>query len=174
MAPTGTPLEGRAWLACGYSGSYACKTPVAMAAVEETHKVRCCADSFIGDGWVKKEGCDVWGESEIGGQCKDAETHQSAAGLCANAGARLCTKDEMTSDCTAGTGCGFDSGMIWTSTPVPPCSDDASCDDGNSCTIDTCSENSGLCENTLAPDCDKEVVGGYLHGSWSGPRVQQV
>jgi hypothetical protein len=90
--------------------------------------VRCCADDFpkqsestCGDlGWsnANQHGSSyVCGESDddLGG-CNAASTWEEADDICKASGARLCTLSELKSDETRGTGCQFDSKMIWSST----------------------------------------------------------
>ena len=88
--------------------------------MSELHEVRCCADSNLGSGWTKHENCnvDVWGESEINGNCEDSVDHGQAMSMCASMGGRLCTAAELLSDCTRGSGCMHDQDMIWSSTEV--------------------------------------------------------
>jgi len=43
-----------------------------------------------------------------------------ASDICTSVGARLCTKDELVADCSAGGGCQFNSQMIWSSTDEDP------------------------------------------------------
>lgn len=138
--------------------------------------MRCCSDTKLGAGWKKNAGCDVWGKSIINGHCHAFETFEVAEAKCASINARLCTEDEMTSDCTKGTGCQFDFEMIWTSTPVPPspCADDSSCDDGLECTTNTCGAD-GACRSEVVPGCTNAVVGGAPAGNiWSGERVREA
>jgi len=54
------------------------------------------------------------------GGCHHSKTFPEAEAICAAAGARLCTKDELTSDCTRGTGCGHDRDLIWSSGDTAP------------------------------------------------------
>ena len=86
--------------------------------------VRCCSGTDK-VGWTKREGCDVWAESDHewpqGLDCSDSLTFEEAEVLCAEVGGRLCTAEEVAAGCTAGTGCDFDVKSIWTSTPVPTC-----------------------------------------------------
>jgi len=49
------------------------------------------------------------------GGCHSDKTFAEAEAICIKAGARLCTKDELEADCTAGTGCGHDRDLIWSS-----------------------------------------------------------
>ena len=58
-----------------------------------------------------------------------------------------------------GTGCNFDREQNWSSTPVTLCTDNASCGDGDSCTINTCGID-GKCTSAPSPSCSsKSIVG---------------
>ena len=83
----------------------------------DQHEVRCCSDTNLGGGWRQNGGCDVWAESDgpLMGGCHELKTFIEAAAICSNAGARLCTAAELRADCTAGTGCGHDADLIWSS-----------------------------------------------------------
>ena len=110
-------------IVCGSTGSGACNgTPVLEADPNEPHEVRCCSDSSLGNGWKQHANCiaagfNVWGESEINGVCNSAKTYAEAVSICASAGARLCSKEELLADCPRGTGCQFDSEYNWSSSP---------------------------------------------------------
>ena len=92
--------------------------------------VRCCSDTVI-VGWPQNVGCSVWSASELTSQigalsvpearesngCAEAATHEQAVAICAAEGARLCTADEVNSDCSTGTGCGHNGRFVWTSSP---------------------------------------------------------
>lgn len=59
---------------------------------------------------------NVCGESDAGmGGCQAASL-ADARTICSNAGARLCTTEEVDAGSTAATGCNFDSGYTWTDT----------------------------------------------------------
>jgi len=151
---------------CG-SSSTVCSGQADEADVEEKHEVRCCADTRISNSWKQHANCaaagftSIWGESNPLGVCHSQKTFAEAEKICSDAGARLCTKDELLADCprgksflpistcwfadsvytnshlllmfiSLGTGCSFDKEMNWSMTPVPKCTDDASCDDGKS------------------------------------------
>jgi len=66
----------------------------------------------------------VCGESDkgISGGCSGLVTWEQGHSTCQTVGARLCTLEEMSSDETRGTGCGYDNNLVWTST---------SCGDGS-------------------------------------------
>jgi len=80
------------------------------------HEVRCCSDVRI-DGWARHSATCPYTASdgpEIGG-CHHEKTYEQAEAICSAAGARLCTKEELETDCAAGTGCGHDWDLIWSS-----------------------------------------------------------
>lgn len=89
--------------------------PVAANA-DSTHEVRCCSDVRM-DQFIKYNGCSVWGESDIP-TCEHASTWAEAVNQCHAIGARLCTAQELSDDCTRGSGCGHDGDHIWSSTPA--------------------------------------------------------
>eukprot|EP01065_Artemidia_motanka_P025012 TRINITY_DN29917_c0_g1_i1.p1 TRINITY_DN29917_c0_g1~~TRINITY_DN29917_c0_g1_i1.p1 ORF type:complete len:1561 (+),score=347.35 TRINITY_DN29917_c0_g1_i1:508-4683(+) len=93
------------------------------------------ADGYPGNGTSV-----VWAESDnpsAGWACTKG-TWAEARALCESQGARLCTGDELRRGCSSGTGCGFDTEMVWSAdegcsdgvapTPDPAewCVDDAS------------------------------------------------
>jgi len=82
------------------------------AGIKEQWGVRCCADECI-DGWIKNEGCSVFATSTI--ETCAVTNWESANHLCDSAGGRLCTKQELESNCAKGTGCSMNSKMVWSS-----------------------------------------------------------
>ena len=58
--------------------------------------------------------CGETDASPLGG-CSDTRTYAQAKAFCEDAGARLCTVGEVSANEPAGTGCGYDSQRIWTS-----------------------------------------------------------
>jgi len=102
-------------IACG-SSEQPCAGYARLADDFETHEVRCCADNEV-LGWAKQENCAVWGESKIGsnGACHSSKTYDQAHLICKAHGGRLCTKEELLTDCTESSGCNFDDDMIWSS-----------------------------------------------------------
>eukprot|EP00581_Thalassiosira_minuscula_P032884 CAMPEP_0183767252 /NCGR_PEP_ID=MMETSP0739-20130205/12077_1 /TAXON_ID=385413 /ORGANISM="Thalassiosira miniscula, Strain CCMP1093" /LENGTH=268 /DNA_ID=CAMNT_0026006141 /DNA_START=51 /DNA_END=857 /DNA_ORIENTATION=- len=106
-------------IVCGMSDHPKCigKEP-RPAAVEEKHALRCCS-STQKDGWERrwKFGCSIWAQTKFDGVCYDDVDFSEADTICESKGGRLCTKEEILNDCTAGTGCKFNSKFIWTSTP---------------------------------------------------------
>ena len=133
--------------------------PVLNAETSEIHKVRCCSDTAK-SGWINKSHCDVWAESDLGSpaQCNTG-TYTEARAICLSANARLCTEEELAKGCTRGSGCGYDNKLIWSATPVPRCTDDASCNDGLECTVNTCGSD-GICTTEWEPGCGKLVACG--------------
>ena len=90
---------------CGSTASAACNgNPVLESDPNELHEVRCCSYTNLGGGWMKKSGCNVWGESDPAGVCNSEKTFDEAFEICNAVGARLCTKEELLADCTRGTG----------------------------------------------------------------------
>jgi hypothetical protein len=96
--------------AAGAEGSSAC------ANVAAKHEVRCCADTPL-RGYQRHRGCGVWAESSFrsAGGCVHEATLARATQICAMDGARLCTVAELEADCTAGSGCGHDADLVWSS-----------------------------------------------------------
>ena len=76
--------------------------------------VRCCSDLEI-TGWSQSSTCTVWAESIINDECPLNVTYSEAFGFCESQGGRLCTGNELSGDCAAGTGCELDHSMIWSS-----------------------------------------------------------
>jgi len=97
--------------------------------------VRCCADNCQPNdccsqpsdcagnkscnqlGWSTAGGSAiVCGSSETGGlSCSGLKKHSDAVAHCEKVGARLCTIEELQANEAAGTGCGYDSQRVWTS-----------------------------------------------------------
>eukprot|EP00568_Trieres_chinensis_P006613 CAMPEP_0183292170 /NCGR_PEP_ID=MMETSP0160_2-20130417/1326_1 /TAXON_ID=2839 ORGANISM="Odontella Sinensis, Strain Grunow 1884" /NCGR_SAMPLE_ID=MMETSP0160_2 /ASSEMBLY_ACC=CAM_ASM_000250 /LENGTH=1110 /DNA_ID=CAMNT_0025453089 /DNA_START=101 /DNA_END=3433 /DNA_ORIENTATION=+ len=122
---TSAPTGASYYLACG-SPTGDCQGEVATAAPSETHEVRCCSDTEK-TGWIKKDSCDVWGESDLP-TCVDDANYAEAVQICADNDARLCTVAELLEGCTKGSGCMHDHDLIWSSdievptlspTPIP-------------------------------------------------------
>ena len=123
---TRTACEGGFLLAFG-SSAYGFDAPCAEAG-DDTHKVRCCADT-VGTGGgddsggaltVSVSSCDdlgwtnankfgsslVCGESDDGlGGCSGEVDWASAVAFCEGSGARLCSSDELAADEARSTGC---------------------------------------------------------------------
>ena len=109
---------------CGSVG--ACYHPYDPLQLDELRHVRCCSDSPK-SGWVKMSDACPYAESNLLDNlntgmynvgCPKATTHQGAQKMCADAGARLCTMEELSNDCAATSGCGFDEAMVWSSSCV--------------------------------------------------------
>merc|ERR1711957_982795 len=97
------------YVACG---NQACTEGLLSTADEsEEHEIRCCSDTEV-SGYKKNSGCSVWATSL---DCH-VNSHSNAVDLCDNVDARLCTRDELTLNCSAGSGCRFDYELIWSST----------------------------------------------------------
>jgi len=109
---SGTSIEKQV-IACGRNGGCG-NTGVDLLDKEDEAYVRCCSDDHIA-GWSWKQRCRVYTESNAWGQCSGSVTFAEAESICANEGARLCTKDELVNNCARGTGCMYDKKMIWTS-----------------------------------------------------------
>lgn len=110
---------GQNWVACGERTK--CKEHFGygarLAKKTELHEVRCCSDEFHA-GWKRHGHCSVWAWSKFDGFCYYSETFENAEKVCAGVGARLCTKQELVSNCAKDAGpCGFDDDFLWTSTP---------------------------------------------------------
>ena len=93
---------------------------VESCALDSTkNEVRCCSDTSItGYKRVTCKGRTLYTESDSAGfgGCQHALTWPQANSLCTSMGARLCTRAEISSQCTRGTGCGHDTDLIWAST----------------------------------------------------------
>jgi hypothetical protein len=85
---------------------------------EEVCAVRCCSDVSI-PGWSLSEG--VWHESDAWKTCERLP-FSAARDFCSAQGGRLCTDDEVGRDLVRGTGCSFDSYLIWTLDECTPSS----------------------------------------------------
>lgn len=103
---------------CGSVGGCGSKSIEAVAGTFK-HAVRCCSDTALGETWIQNYSnvncSSVWSQSEISGLCHNAETYCGAESICEEAGARLCTTDELLNDCTNGAGCNHDNRMCWAS-----------------------------------------------------------
>ena len=71
--------------------------------------------------WTKHAGCSVWGGSDEGPdwQCSANKNFAEAEAICQAASARLCTVTELEDGCTVGTGCNFNTKLVW-GVPAPP------------------------------------------------------
>ena len=102
------------FVACGRANFARCTEEEGFVSDTELHETRCCSDVAQAD-WLKNDQCDVWAASVINGQCHHDKTYDEAAEICSNAGARLCTSEELKNDCTKGSGCVHDRDLIWSS-----------------------------------------------------------
>merc|ERR1712194_704838 len=100
------------YIACGKSSCT--EGQLSTAGELEEHEIRCCSDTQV-TGYKMNSGCSVWATSL---DCEKG-SHSLAVENCGEVGARLCTRDELTSRCSAGSGCGYDRELIWSSTPAP-------------------------------------------------------
>ena len=132
QAPSGTPTlsPSRSPVLPGSSKSIVCGSrngacnadPVFEALPYEKHFVRCCADEDLDpttSHWNQHRNCrnanhGVWGESNVP-ECYSEKNFTEAISICESVGARLCTEQELLDDCTRGTGCGYDSQHVWSS-----------------------------------------------------------
>jgi arylsulfatase I/J len=76
------------------------------------------APSCASLGWtVKNKSPTVCASSKPAGKCVwGSKPYANARKMCAAAGARLCTADELVSNVAQGTGCGLDKSPVWSST----------------------------------------------------------
>lgn len=73
----------------------------------------CCKDL---PGFTNIDGDDVCAARQWSGQsCVAQATYNQAEYICSSVGARLCTMEEIEDRQASGTGCGFDSKLVWTS-----------------------------------------------------------
>eukprot|EP00041_Stephanoeca_diplocostata_P036989 m.1376903 g.1376903 ORF g.1376903 m.1376903 type:complete len:867 (-) comp24964_c1_seq5:1162-3762(-) len=132
-------------VACGQSSSIAACGGVSTTALNsEAHEVACCSDTALGDFVRRSPNCPFAGRFQAPLTCDDTpgsptqNSFQCGSGsggdyqscnhnasflqawqYCTGIGARLCTLDEVSSDCTATLGCAHNTDMLWTSTPAP-------------------------------------------------------
>ena len=124
--PVDPDTEDKYWLSCADPGRTECMrrdgaydTP---AAVSEQNEVVCCTDidPLGAPDWVKKDGCSMWTQAKIHGVCHHSSTYEDASQLCANAGegGRLCTQQELQSECVDRAGCSHEKDLVWSSDKV--------------------------------------------------------
>merc|ERR1712166_830349 len=89
-----------------YSAAFRAKTPEKCSSETSKAAVRCCDDAGKGYSNVPT--------------CNKEKTYAQAKTICEGNGKRLCQKSELNK--ASGTGCGFDTVRIWTSTPPSPAS----------------------------------------------------
>ena len=127
-SPSPSPAPQKRPVECGKPGH--CPEAAGLKDQNEGHEVRCCSDvqpvqnSTEGDPypWTRNAGCSVWGGSDEGSnwQCSKNKTFAEAEAICRVASARLCATEELVAGCAAGTGCGFDTQLVWAVPPPPP------------------------------------------------------
>ena len=114
---------------CGRSSNTSCRPDQAYCAnPSESHAVRCCSsDGASAPCFVRStaptsacpDGVSAISNSSNCGNLAGCvmSSYSGAAELCGSLGpgARLCTAEELASDCTAGSGCGFDNHLTWSS-----------------------------------------------------------
>lgn len=158
------------WAVCGRSGRCSSDEPNGLhpASATSLHEVRCCSDTPI-SGWHQPPGCP-YATSYLGGPrgpgCYDDQTHSAAAAICAENGARLCTRQELLDDCTRFTGCGHDTALIWSSTKCREAGE--TCDTLEDCCGARTCMGDGRCEEYATPaptpeGCDTCLVGRVGH-----------
>lgn len=125
-APTSAPTPDCRMVTAGRSRSLG-SNPTRCEPPTSTFKTRCCSstnNNGLFNSWRKANEQCPWAESDnFGGTAESCHegTFAEAEANCAAAGARLCTIEELSVlDCVAGTGCGWDSHSVWTSSPRPP------------------------------------------------------
>merc|ERR1712176_533833 len=155
---TSSPLEAttQRTLRCGLNNK--CSENEKTVEKTDVHAVRCCRDESHGGsgGWPFKckndseatynSSSGPWGQSRMGSIPDDivgsvtntcVETDfDGAVKTCEADNARLCTPREMSDRCTRGTGCNFNTRLVWT------------CIAGG----DGCSENAECCSGTCGAD----------------------
>ena len=103
------------WAVCGRQTRW-CFEDEVLASQNDLHEVRCCSDMYQPN-WSKRWYCDVWARTNFGGKCHYRKTFAQAKDICAENGGRLCSKEELHSNCGAYSGCWHDYNLVWTSTP---------------------------------------------------------
>jgi len=84
---------------------------------DEIYPVRCVSDSDrSNDGWSKRNGCSIWYESDVWTEGCVTRSWSGAETFCNNQGGRLPTLKEIESKCVRGSGCQYDSKLVWSST----------------------------------------------------------
>lgn len=147
-SPVSNPSPGEEYRVVACGRGYDCDEAdvdgeYSVVHVDEEHEVRCCRDCSVencGRQWKQK--CewdpDVYARSKLSRQCYESVNFVTAKGICADNGGRLCTVHEVLEGCTQGTGCGFDSEMIWTCTYG-----EGDCESDEECCSGVCNE--GIC-----------------------------
>jgi len=106
-------VQGAKWSSCTDATDSSCTARSVNP--NELWNVRCCADTDP-NGWRQNShyGCSVYTNSKVP-QCYTTDW-KSAVERCDAEDARLCTKEELENRCSAGSGCGFNNKMVWSST----------------------------------------------------------
>jgi hypothetical protein len=125
LQPTNPHFVPQKWLVQGDKDAscneeethYSCKTQAEYA--NANFPVRCCSSEDI-NGWTKNQGCSISSKTNTT-TCPVLDWHQ-ANEFCEEfaEGSRLCTQEELESNCAKSTECGFDGRLIWSSTPAAP------------------------------------------------------
>lgn len=117
-------VEHKKLVACGRKGNCIenLGNNTALAAPPtDTYFAACCADQEL-KGWRKRcdDKSDVWTRSafpDVG--CYTSPTYNQAVHFCNYFGGRLCTYEELMSDCAKNSGngvCNIDDNLVWSST----------------------------------------------------------
>jgi hypothetical protein len=120
------------WLECGSPAERSNCGGSSVAIDTSLHEVRCCADKKLSKNWInlqrqigvdEVENCAMWTETfsnfRIQEICQTGLDFVGAKNMCESQGARLCSRKEIFSGCTRGSGCGNDRHLFWTSSPGP-------------------------------------------------------
>ena len=121
--------QSRHYVVCGDPTACQEESPVALVDDSTLCAVRCCSDTELGwDGSAENSGCTVWGGSNVPNpsppwvdcslSCNAGKTFNEAKIICTNGNADLCTKNQLEKRCTIGTGCHYDTLLVWSSTSV--------------------------------------------------------
>jgi len=98
----------------GLNDGKGCSGDYELVFDNELHRVSCCSDVAL-PGWAST--CpSVWVQSESDGTCNYAKTYDDAKHTCITNGGRLCSKEEIQSNCVVETGCASSYDMIWSCT----------------------------------------------------------
>ena len=95
---------------CGEIGG--CTEPPTCAPPTEQHEVDCCSETRLFNQFRRRGRAtcagDVWAwrRGGAGGRCQNDKTYAEAEAICTEIGARLCTAEELETDCTRNMGCG--------------------------------------------------------------------
>eukprot|EP00041_Stephanoeca_diplocostata_P036988 m.1376888 g.1376888 ORF g.1376888 m.1376888 type:complete len:830 (-) comp24964_c1_seq4:1162-3651(-) len=135
-----TATSSSHYVACGGDDFGACGAQQLAANNQEMHEVSCCSDVPLGGFVQRLTGCPyvarkqspllcfedgpLKNSNDCGSgadfRCNHNATYGQAVSYCTSVGARLCTREEVLDQCTAGSGCLHDGDLLWTATPSPP------------------------------------------------------